>query len=191
MPGNPGRGRPTCRGTTAAGAPCRQKATAGSAYCAAHGGGKRRVGRPSKLNPETSTAIIDAVRTGATLDVAAAAAGINVGTLHKWRDRGETDLNAAHDTIYARLVDELTRATAAGEVSLVRMIRSAGLTDWRAAAWLLERRAPSRWAREGQADDADSALLAPRTVTPAAERRDELVAILAQATRPPATTGAP
>jgi transposase len=189
MPGKPSLGRPTCRGTTKAGKPCQAKAAAGSAYCGQHGGAKRKTGRPSKLNDETLAAIVDAVSDGLTLNVAAQAAGINVATLHSWRDRGDADLEAGRTSIFARLVDELTRATAAGEVTLVRRIRSHGsgpAGDWRALAWLLERRFPERYGKRLEVDATLSERAEPRVVSPDEDKRDRVLAMLNTALAPPA-----
>jgi hypothetical protein len=185
--------RPNCRGTTRAGNPCKQHAAAGSAYCSSHGGGRRKVGRPSKLNEHVTRALIHNVSTGATLELAADAAGIHISTLHNWRTQGDADLDAGKDTQYSRLVDALSRARADGELALVSLIRSHGLTDWRAAAWLLERRAPKRWGRDGAADPSTLPDLAPRTVTPDEPARERILALLGDAMRepaPPPTPGA-
>ena len=191
MPGKPSAGRPLCRGTTAANKPCRQRAAAGSAYCAQHGGARRKTGRPTKLDEGTALLILEAITIGATLEVAAQSAGINVATLYNWRDRGEDDLEHGRDSVFARFVEDFTRAQAEGEVTLIRVIRSQGPADWRAAAWLLERRHRERWART-PADTIDPEVAEralPRDVVPDETKRDTILGILAAATAPP--TGAP
>jgi len=55
-------------------------------------------------------------------------------TFYRWRDQDE------------KLSAEFDRAIAESEVRLVRSIESAGQTDWRASAWLLERRF-SHWTK--------------------------------------------
>lgn len=189
MPGKPSADRPFCRETTAKGKPCGNRAAAGSHLCASHGGGKRKPGRPSKLTEATALAVCDAVRYGLTLDIAAQAAGVNVATLHGWRTRGEEDLEHGRDTPFARFVEDFTRAQAEGEVNLVQSIRAHVLVDWRAGAWLLERRAPDRWSskRRDNIDPAVAERAEPRVVTPDdPTRRDTILAILSSATQPPA-----
>jgi hypothetical protein len=56
-------------------------------------------GRPSKLTEDTATAILTSVEQGSYLKVAALAAGVHEGTLHRWLARGaEAQRRAdAHD----------------------------------------------------------------------------------------------
>ena len=49
------------------------------------------MGRPSKLTPEITRAILDVVAGGGTRAVAAEAAGISESTLYKWLRRGTED----------------------------------------------------------------------------------------------------
>ncbi len=63
-------------------------------------------------------------------------------------ERGALEGEAAEDDPYRGLRSEVERAIAdaeAGEVGLV--IKAARDGDWRAAAWLLERRFGERWGR--------------------------------------------
>jgi hypothetical protein len=180
-------GRPDCRGETKAGKPCRNKACAGSAYCSSHGGGKRRVGAPAKLDEGLINAIVEVVETGVTWNVAAQSVGISPTTLHGWRARGEDDLDNKKATVYASLVERLTRATAQSERALVDVIRAQGIVDWRAAAFILACRFPARWAKRDRAvDEAVDERAKPRTVTPPEPARDAILELLANATRPPA-----
>lgn len=178
--------RPKCRGTTAKGDPCRNRAAAGSAYCSAHGGGKRPPGRPTKLTRDLITTIVDEVANGAYYAQAAEAAGIHRDTLGAWRTTGEEDLDAGRDTLFAALVSELTRATAEAELLMVRTIRGHAPLDWRAAAWYLERRAPDRWGRRDKVSVDGEVRSRPRDVTPEGPARDTILELLAAATRPPA-----
>jgi hypothetical protein len=186
MPGKPSAYRPACRANTKAGKPCKAKAAAGSAYCAVHGGATGKVGAPLKLDHGVINAVVEVIQRGVTWEVAAQAIGVHRSTLAEWRTRGELDREEGKPTVYADLADALTRATAEGEASLIRVIRSHALLDWRAAAWLLERRHRERWASKVTIDAASSELAEPRTVAPADGKRESIVAILAKATAKPA-----
>lgn len=186
MPGKPSADRPLCRGTTATGRPCKNRAAAGSAYCSAHGGGKRRIGAPTKITPELVETIIYDVERGAYYQQAAAAAGIHVSTLKGWREQGEEDLDAGRDTPFAALVEGLTRASAQAELTMVQRIRAQAGEDWRAAAWWLERKAPERWARRDKLDVTADVLSKPRDVKPEGSDRDAILTLLGTALQPPA-----
>ena len=176
--------RPLCRATTHAGAPCRNRSAAGSAYCGVHGGG-RRVGQPLKLTRDVHDRITEAVETGATYEVAAIAAGIHRDTFRVWREQGETDRAAGLTTIYSDLAAAVQDARARGEVELARKIRAHASLDWKAAAWLLERRHPERWARREHVDLELTERAEPRTVTPAGAERAAILELLATATSSP------
>lgn len=72
-----------------------------------------------------------ALRAGNYLEVAARAAGVELDVL--LTDPG--------------LQEELEAARAAGEVRAIARIAQAAGENWQAAAWLLERQYPDRWAR--------------------------------------------
>lgn len=186
MPGKPAADRPLCRSTTAAGAPCRNKAAAGSAYCGTHGGGKRRPGAPSKFDEATRDAIIEEVARGNFDNVAAHAAGIAAATLGQWKTRGNDDLEHGRQTEYAEFVTRLSRASAEAELHMVQRIRAQAGEDWRAAAFYLERKAPERWARKDKLDVSTDTVSIPREVTPTGGKRDAVIRILQTATAPPA-----
>ena len=57
------------------------------------------MGRPSKLTPEITQAILDVIVGGGTRAVAAEAAGISRGTLYKWLRRGTEDANATQTVL--------------------------------------------------------------------------------------------
>lgn len=178
--------RPRCRSTKTNGDPCNAYAVRGNAYCAAHGGAKRRIGRPTKLTPEALDSILNTVAHGSTFHAAAEAAGINRTTLVAWRERGEADLDNHKDTVFARLADGLPRARARGEASLVDTIRAHATMDWRAAAWLLERRSPEDWAKRDSLDVNVTERAKPRDVAPTDTNRTRILEVLNSAMRPPA-----
>lgn len=183
-PGNPGR--PRCRATKTNGDPCNAYAVRGNAYCAAHGGAKRPIGRPTKLNAELADAILNTVAHGSTFHAAAQAAGVNRTTLIAWRERGEADLDNGKDTVFARFAHGLPRARARGEASLVDTIRAHATMDWRAAAWLLERRNPEDWAKRDSLDVNVTERAKPRDVAPTDTNRTRILEVLNSAMRPPA-----
>lgn len=49
--------------------------------------------------------------------------------------------------IFADFLEEMNMAEAAGMAEHVRNVKNAGLEDWRASAWFLERRDPANWSK--------------------------------------------
>ena len=91
--------------------------------------------RPTKRNKTALKAICGALEAGATYAQAAGAAGVSYATLARWRD---DDAEAE--------VAILKAEQAAARLSLACIDRSAD-SEWRAAAWLLERRFPEVYRR--------------------------------------------
>lgn len=99
-----------------------------------------------KLTNEIVEQLETRLRSGAPLDVACRAVGV---------DQKQLDDALRRDTIRARVVrDRLEQARASAEVGNIALIsRSARDGNWFAAAWLLERLYPERYARPSQRDD--------------------------------------
>lgn len=88
---------------------------------------KAKNGRPTAYCEEIATKIIDAVRSGLTLERAAELVGMNPGTVQNWTTKRPT---------FGRLIKKARREH---EVSLLRSIELAGEKSWQARAWLAER----------------------------------------------------
>lgn len=102
-----------------------------------------RGGRPPKLTPDAIAQIEALIRAGATVDVAAQAAGVSRSSIYSWLAQGET---ARAGSPARDLRDRIERARAESETVLVARIgQAASKGSWQAAAWLLERRWPERW----------------------------------------------
>jgi transposase len=99
-------------------------------------------GRPSKLIPEIKTKLLKALAAGNHYEPACAYAGISYQTFRNWMKRGET----ASRGEYLEFFETVQGAIAQGEIASVAKIKKAEDSDWRAAAWMLERRHPDRWA---------------------------------------------
>lgn len=100
--------------------------------------------RPSKCTPEITESICQAVQQGATYEIAAAQAGIAVSTLHAWKSRAlkalEHGKKKKSDLPYIEFLEAIKKADAKGALLLLATVRQAAPKDWKAAAWLLERR---------------------------------------------------
>lgn len=79
--------------------------------------------------------IIAAVRAGASKATAAKFAGISPRTLRRWAKE------------QPEFRESLLQADGACETNLLAKIHAATDKNWMAAAWILERRFPERWAR--------------------------------------------
>ena len=119
------------------------------------------MGRPSKLTPETTQRIVEAVELGATWERAADAAGVGASTLGLWRRRGE-----AGDAPYSAFLAALKRAEGAGVERALMVIRKAAAAGaWQASAWLLERRYPADYGRRSEVSVRASAASEVATAT--------------------------
>jgi predicted site-specific integrase-resolvase len=94
-----------------------------------------------KLEEAVTQRIVDLIRAGNYLEVAAAAAGIHRTTLHRWMRLGREQKRGR----YRRFLNAVEKAQAEAESRGVALIAKAASEDWRAAAWQLERRAPQRY----------------------------------------------
>ena len=136
-----------------------------------------RTGRPSKLTPKIQEMILDCIRMGLTYSKAAELVGITRHTLLNWRKWGQAEKSG----IYFNFFNALQKAEAEGEIQCLQKIQEAArggqeiidskelyqgkklikqitktvksVPDWRAAAWILERRYPERYGRRRNLDD--------------------------------------
>ena len=86
-------------------------------------------------------AVLELVRQGCTHKVAALRAGISESTFYAWVSKGK----AAKSGLYRDFADDLELAEAVAEGTLTLQMRAHAARDWRATAWMLERRFPETW----------------------------------------------
>jgi hypothetical protein len=134
--------QPRCSQTTAEGLPCRKYAMIGSDRCAAHVG---LVGPKTLLTNELTDQLATILRAGNYLGVALRAVGLHRRTFHDWMKRGTSERE--RDAEFRVFRERIRKARAEGEVRNVAHIARAAVQSWQAAAWLLERQYPERWAR--------------------------------------------
>lgn len=98
--------------------------------------------RPTKLTPELQAKIAGAIAAGNYQETACELAGIHPSTFYLWMARGEGGRKP-----YSEFFEAIKKAEAAAEAKRIQQITKASDTDWKAAAWYLERRYPDRWGR--------------------------------------------
>ena len=86
-------------------------------------------------------AVLELVRQGCTHKVAALRAGISESTFYTWIAKGKV----ARSGIYREFVNDLELAEAVAEGTLTLQMRAHAAREWRATAWMLERRFPETW----------------------------------------------
>jgi hypothetical protein len=92
-------------------------------------------GRRSKYTPETVDKLTQAIRLGATDELACNYAGIDGSTFYEW-------MNAK-----AEFSETIKQAKGAAAVKWLAKIEQAGEEAWQAFAWKLERRYPEMYGR--------------------------------------------
>jgi transposase len=93
-------------------------------------------GRKTKYTPETVNKIVQALKMGATHELACNYAGIGVSTFHDW-------MSAKPE--FSEAVKEAEGAAAVGWLAKIEKAANEG--TWQAAAWKLERRYPREYGR--------------------------------------------
>lgn len=103
---------------------------------------RRPRGRPTRLTPETMSRVLNAIRSGAFLNAAAAYAGVRPSTLYGWWKRGRE----AKSGRYRELSDGIERALADSELrATYAVVKAFEQGEWRAALAYLSKRFPTRW----------------------------------------------
>jgi hypothetical protein len=98
--------------------------------------------RPTKLNPDTHKAIVDALAIGATRKDAAHAAGVDYQTFLNWMKQGEEAKRGA----FFEFFGEVTKAEADVRLKFTATFAKAAQGgDWRAAERYLRMRDPENW----------------------------------------------
>lgn len=107
----------------------------------------RRIGEGIKLTAEIEAKILSALRVGSPLNTAAAYAAVAPSTFNLWLRQGRDGRQP-----FKRLVDEIDLAIADGKMRHLVRIDQGADKDWRAAAWLLERRFPTEFGEKTQSE---------------------------------------
>ena len=102
----------------------------------------------SKLTKEREDLIVDLLVKGNYIETAAAYAGIDSSTLHRWLRRGKRERERLDkgeepqlkEVRYVRFSRSVEKAFAEAEMADVNHVVKAGKNDWKAAAWRLERK---------------------------------------------------
>lgn len=98
--------------------------------------------RPTKLTPETHSAIVEAILHGATYKDAAEAAGVWYTTFNEWMRKGEE----AKSGQFYEFNHAVRQAEAQCRLNMTRVIQSAAAKgDWKAAEAYLKRRDRQNW----------------------------------------------
>lgn len=121
--------------------------------------GRLPVGRPTKLTEPIVEIILASVRKGNYFVTAARAAGISDYTRMAWlkkareaAEKGETgDTNK-----FVKFLQDILQAEAEGQENLLRVVQRQPRREWKAAAWLLERRWSSLFGPQAHAEVTDS-----------------------------------
>lgn len=120
-------------------------------------------GRPTKLDASRSARIVALIRAGNYIETAAAEAGISATTFREWLKRGRRDSEAGKQTEFSKFADDIEQAQAASEAILVTGLATAAKKDWRAAAFLLERKWPLKFGSRQKIEHEGNAVLSPET----------------------------
>ena len=133
------------------------------------------------ISDETRGQILRLLQAGATFEQAAQAAHVSDRTLRRWRQTGREIADkvdagtrlTAREQVYLDFLDAVDQAIAQYEVAAVGQIQRAGAEgDWRAVAWLLERRFPDRYLLPaGRRDRSGQGMGRPVGATSAPDRK--------------------
>ncbi len=96
----------------------------------------RRTGRPSKLTDALRRRLLDLVRSGVGQGRAARMLSVSPDSITRWCQ------------VFPDFADALEGAREQSVATLERRVHAAARKDWRAAAWILERRAPTEYRRQ-------------------------------------------
>jgi len=97
---------------------------------------QKKTGRKSKLTTATTEKICEAIKMGCTYKLSCQYAGIDTSTFYLWMKDGREGT----DKTKVEFFNSIKKAEADCAFSTLKKINEASSEDWRAGAWLLERR---------------------------------------------------
>lgn len=106
----------------------------------------RPVGRPSKISKELMKVIVEAIEEGNYVETAAQLAGVSKPSLYAWLKKG----HAKECDLCIEFLNAVNQALSKAEDDDLKNIKRHAQRDWRASAWRLERRSPTRWGHKTQ-----------------------------------------
>lgn len=117
-----------------------------------------KAGRRHSLTPEVSARICEGIRLRMSQKHAAVRGGVSEGVYYLWMRTAEKIQRRLDDgekvgrlTDYERkclqFMKDVRRATSDGQAALLAMVHQGARDDWRAAAWILERRHPASFSK--------------------------------------------
>jgi hypothetical protein len=106
----------------------------------------KKVGRKLSLNAELQDKLCGLLRVGVPIVDACTECGISERTFHYWQSRA-LEKNERKFIHFLQAVD---RAKAQSKIRSIVRIDKAAVNDWRADAWLLERRFPEEFGKRDQ-----------------------------------------
>jgi len=114
-------------------------------------GERTRSGRPTVRTPSVLKVLFGAIERGLPYSQAAALAGISYDSVNRWRKQG---LSPDAEPEICDFCKQLGIAKAkSADALLAKVNEAAAKGQWRAAAWMLERRYPEDWGRSKTTDD--------------------------------------
>lgn len=128
-----------------------------------------KMGRPSSLTPEIEKTICDALRAGGHIEMATNLAGVGRNTFYEWVKRGAKEKSGPHKNFR----DNIKKALAFAEQRYVTLIATAAKDTWQAAAWMLERRFRTRWAKTSDMGGSTNSTNGPTVSAPKVVEREE------------------
>jgi hypothetical protein len=108
---------------------------------------KAKIGRPSKLTPQTVASLALAIKNGSTIEDACLVAGIDRKSFWTWRERAEKG-----EKEFAEFLHIIKKAELEDKTWHISNIRTHAARSWQASAWYLERRWPSEYGRREAID---------------------------------------
>ena len=108
------------------------------------------IGRPPKLTAEMIEEICDYIISGYSIAGAGRKAKVSESTIYRWLAMARS---GSAEQIYLDLAERVKEATECSEFELLQAMRMAAAKDknWRALAWLLERRYPEKYGKRIEA----------------------------------------
>lgn len=96
----------------------------------------KKTGRKTKLTKATTQKFVEAIKMGCTYSLACQYAGITPATFYTWMQQGKINQSKNKQEFF----NAIKKAEADGAMTNLQLIHKAGFDDWRASAWIMERR---------------------------------------------------